>query len=319
MSGHSKHIEDKQIHTPNKRNIVISIVLNFAITVAEFIGGILSNSLALLSDALHNLSDTFAIFISYIAMIVGEKGSTRKNTFGYKRIEILAALLNAIILIVISFYLFYEAYQRFLEPEPVKGNTMLVVAVIGLIANLISVLLLHRDSRSSLNIKAAFIHLIGDTLSSVGVIIASLLIYFYGLYWVDPLLTFIIGIFILRGTYGILKETIEILMQATPGEIDIRQIKNQLEQDDRVENIHHIHIWRLSDNQVHFECHADLSHNYTMQQADALRKELEKLLNERFQINHITIQMEYHACDDKSPIVSPTQSNSSDDSPKNDL
>ena len=319
MSGHSNHIQDKQTHTPNKRNIVISIVLNFAITVAEFIGGILSNSLALLSDALHNLSDTFAIFISYIAMIVGDKGSTRKNTFGYKRIEILAALLNAIILIVISFYLFYEAYQRFLEPEPVKGNTMLIVAAIGLIANLVSVLLLHRDSRSSLNIKAAFIHLIGDTLSSVGVIIASLLIYFYGLYWVDPLLTFIIGIFILRGTYGILKETIEILMQATPGEIDIRQIKDQLEQDDRVENIHHIHIWRLSDNQVHFECHADLSHNYTMQQADALRRELEKLLNERFQIDHITIQMEYHACDDKSPIVSPTQSNSSDDSPKNDL
>jgi len=308
----------KPIRTPNKRNIIISIVLNFVITVAEFIGGILSNSLALLSDALHNLSDTFAIFISYIAIIVGEKGSTRKNTFGYKRIEILAALLNAIILIVISFYLFYEAYHRFLEPEPVKGNTMLIVAAIGLIANLVSVILLHRDSRSSLNIKAAFIHLIGDTLSSVGVIAASLLIYFYRLYWVDPLLTIIIGIFILRGTYSILKETIEILMQATPGDIDIRQVKKQLEQDERVENIHHIHVWRLSDNQVHFECHADLSQNYTMQEADEIRQELAKILHDGFQIDHITIQMEYHACDDKSAIVNPYHSGSSD-SPKNDL
>ena len=318
MANYPNHIQGKDIHTPNKRNILISIMLNFAITVAEFIGGILSNSLALLSDALHNLSDTFAIFLSYIAIIVGEKGSTRKNTFGYKRIEILAALLNAVILIVISLYLFYEAYQRFLEPEPVKGNTMLVVAVIGLIANLVSVILLHRDSKSSLNIKAAFIHLIGDTLSSVGVIIASLLIYFYGLYWADPLLTIIIGIFILRSTYGILKETIEILMQATPSDIDIHQVKNHLEQDERVENIHHIHVWRLSDNQVHFECHADLSQNFSMQEADAIRRELEKMLHERFQMDHITIQMEYHACDDKSTIVNPYHSNSSD-SPKNDL
>ena len=318
MSDHSGHIQGKHMRTPNKRNIIISIVLNFVITIAEFIGGILSNSLALLSDALHNLSDTFAIFISYIALIVGEKGSTKKNTFGYKRIEILAALLNAVVLIVISLYLFYEGYQRFLEPEPVKGSTMLMVATIGLVANLVSVILLHRDSKSSLNIKAAFIHLMGDTFSSVGVIVASLLIYFYNLYWVDPLLTFIIGIFILRSTYGILKETIEILMQATPDEIDIRQIKDHVEQNSPIENIHHIHVWRLSDNQVHFECHADLSRNYTIEQADKIRKELEKMLKEHFHIDHVTIQMEYHACDDKSPIVSPNHSNSPD-SPKNDL
>lgn len=318
MSDHSPHIQGKHIRTPNKRNIIISIVLNFAITIAEFIGGILSNSLALLSDALHNLSDTFAIFISYIALIVGEKGYTKKNTFGYKRVEILAALLNAVVLIVISLYLFYEAYQRFIEPEPVKGSTMLIVATIGLVANLVSVILLHRDSKKSLNIKAAFIHLIGDTLSSVGVIIASLLIYFYGIFWVDPLLTLIIGIFILRSTYGILKETIEILMQATPDEIDIRQIQEHLERNSRVENIHHIHVWRLSDNQVHFECHADLSRNYSIEQADEIRKELEKMLKTHFQIDHITIQMEYHACNDKSPIVNPNQPNPSD-SPKNDL
>jgi len=301
-SARADTIKKGGVRTPNKRNIIISIVLNFLITVAEFIGGILSNSLALLSDALHNLSDTFAIFISYVAMVVGEKGSNRKNTFGYKRIEILAALLNAVVLVVISLYLFYEAYQRFMEPEPVEGLTMLVVAFVGLLANLVSVLLLNRDSKNNLNIKAAFIHLLGDTLSSVGVIIASLLIYFYGLYWVDPLLTFIIGVFILRGTYGILKETVEILMQASPGNINIARIKQQLEDHPKIENIHHIHVWRLSDHQVHFECHADLTGNYQIREADLIRKELEKILKEDFGIDHVTMQMERHTCMDKSPI-----------------
>jgi cobalt-zinc-cadmium efflux system protein len=302
MQHHHRHTIKPGTRGPSKRNLIISIVLNFIITVAEFIGGILSNSLALLSDALHNLSDTIAIFISYVAIIVGEKGSNKKNTFGYKRVEILAALLNAVVLVVISLYLFYEAYQRLMDPEPVKGNTMMIVAVIGLLANLVSVLLLNRDSKSSLNIKAAFIHLLGDTLSSVGVILASVLILFYDLYWVDPLLTFIIGVFILRGTYGILKETVEILMQASPGDLDINRIKMELETHPKVGNIHHIHVWRLSDNQVHFECHADLSHNYPIQQADCIRNDLEKTLEEKFGIDHITIQMEYHACSDKSPI-----------------
>ena len=148
----------------------------------------------------------------------------------------------------------------------------------------------------------SFIHLLGDTLSSVGVIVASLLIHFYQLYWVDPLLTFIIGIFILRGTYGILKETIEILMQASPGEIDIAQIKNELEKHPRVKNIHHIHVWSLSDRQVHFECHAELSDNYRISEVDCIRQDLEKILMESFQIDHITIQMEHHTCQDTSPI-----------------
>jgi cobalt-zinc-cadmium efflux system protein len=289
--------------TANKKNLLISIILNFAITVAEFIGGIISNSLSLLSDALHNLSDAFALLISYIAIIISKRKSTRKNTFGYKRIEILAALLNAIILVAVSIYLFYEAYKRLLNPEPIQGNVMFIVAGIGLIANVISVFLLHRDSKKNLNIKASYLHLIGDTVSSVGVIIASVLIYFYEIYWIDPALTFLIGIYILWGTYGILKETIEILMQSSPENINIHSIKTQLENHPKVENIHHIHIWRLSDHEVHFECHADVSQNYTMKETDSIRQELCEILQNSFQIHHITIQMEYHACDDKSMIA----------------
>ena len=289
--------------TPNKRNVIISIILNMIITVAEFIGGILSNSLALVSDALHNLSDTFSIFISYVAIILGKKGSTRKNTFGYKRIEILAALLNAIILIVISIYLFYEAYQRLLNPEPIQENIMLITASIGFLANLVSVLLLHRDSLRSLNIKAAYIHLLGDTLSSVGVIAAAILISLFDIFWIDPLLTFLIGIFIIRATFGVLKETVEILMQASPGYINIHEIQKKLEAHPHVDNIHHIHIWRLSDRQVHFECHADLSKNYSIQEADKIREALESILKDAFNIHHVTIQMEYLSCCDKRPIV----------------
>ncbi|MFP4448622.1 MAG: cation diffusion facilitator family transporter [Bacteroidales bacterium] len=298
MALHTHHKDP-----PSKRNLLISIILNFVITIAEFIGGILSNSLALLSDALHNLSDAFALLISYLALIVSKKRSTSKNTFGYERVEILAALLNAIILIVISIYLFYEAYERLIDPQPIKGMLMFIVAGIGLIANIVSVLLLHRGSKSSLNIKAAYFHLIGDTVSSVGVIIASVIIYFSELYWIDSLLTFLIGIYILYGTYGILKETIEILMQSTPSDINIKEIKSRLESHPKIENVHHIHVWRLSDHQVHFECHADVDKNYSIEETDQIREELSTILYNEFQIQHITIQMEYYSCDDKNVIV----------------
>ena len=287
---------------PNKKNLFISIVLNAGITIAEFVGGILSNSLALISDAVHNLSDTLAIIISYIAMLAGKKESNVKKTFGYKRIEILAALFNAVVLVAISLYLFYEAYQRFLNPEPIGTKLMFIVATIGLAGNLISVLLLHKDSSHNLNVKAAYLHLLGDTLSSVGVIIGSVLIYFYNITWVDPLLTVIIGIIIIRGTWGILKETTEILMQASPGNLDIPEVKKQLENHPEIKNIHHIHSWRLSDNIIHFQCHAELINNLTIEQADQVRFDLENILHKDFGIDHITIQIESDSCTEKSTI-----------------
>ena len=287
---------------PNKRNLLISVILNAGITIAEFIGGILSNSLALISDAVHNLSDTMAIIISYVAMKIGKKDSTVKNTFGFKRIEILAALFNAVVLIVISIYLFYEAYLRFLEPEPIKGKTMFIVASIGLLGNLISVLLLHKDSGHNLNVKAAYLHLLGDTLSSVGVIIGSILIYFRNVNWVDPLLTIIIGIIIIRGTWSILKETLEILMQASPAGLNLKEIRYELEKHPDIHNIHHIHTWRLSDNIIHFQCHADVNKNLHINEIDKIRIDLENVLHNQFKIDHITIQMELDTCFEKSTI-----------------
>ena len=288
---------------PNKKNLLISVLLNAIITLAEFVGGFLSNSLALISDAVHNLSDTMAIIISYFALLIGKKDSTAKNTFGFKRIEILAALFNAVVLIVISVYLFYEAYERFLDPEPIKGKLMFIVATIGLLGNLISVLLLHKDSSYNLNIKAAYMHLIGDTLSSVGVIFGSVLIYFWDVYWIDPLLTVIIGLVIIKATWSILKETIEILMQASPAGLDLKEIKKDLEKHADIKNIHHIHSWRLSDNIIHFQCHADVNKNLPINNVDKIRIELENTLHKKFGIDHITIQMELDTCMEKSTIT----------------
>ncbi|MBU8893424.1 MAG: cation diffusion facilitator family transporter [Bacteroidales bacterium] len=295
--SHSHHHKE-----PNKKNLLFSVILNATITLAEFIGGILSNSLALLSDAIHNLSDTMAIIISYVALKTSKRKSNTKNTFGYKRIEILAALFNAFLLISISLYLFYEAYQRFLNPEPIKGKLMFIVASVGLAGNLISVLLLHKDSSHNLNIKAAYLHLIGDTLSSVGVIIGSVLIYYWNIYWIDSLLTVIIGIVIIKATWGILKETIEILMQASPTGLDLKEIKTALEKHPGIKDIHHIHSWRLSDSIIHFQCHADVNNNLPINEIDTIRIELENILHLKFGIDHITIQMELDTCSKKSAI-----------------
>ena len=291
-----------QQHEVDSRNIVISIVLNAVITIAEFIGGILSNSLALLSDAVHNLSDTMAMFISWLAYKIGKRKSNTHKTFGYKRIEIIAAFVNGSVLLFISFYLFWEAYKRFVEPEPIKENLMFIVATIGLIANLISVLLLRKDSGRNLNIKAAYWHLLGDTLSSVGVIIGSLLILWLEITWVDPLLTIIIGLMILRGTWQIVKEAFNILMEASPEHLNIHEIKSRLEEHPEIANVHHIHSWKVSDESTHFQCHADLKSNLNLQAADSIRKELEAILLRKFNIDHVTIQMEYNSCHDKGAI-----------------
>ncbi len=295
MSHH--HIKDL-----NEKNLLISVLLNLLITVVEFFGGIFSNSLALISDATHNLSDTLALALSYIAQRISKRAPSEKKTFGYKRIEILVALFNSSLLIAISIFLFWEAWKRFHEPEPIREKIMFIVAVTGLLANLISVFLLKKDSKKNLNIKAAYLHLLGDTLSSVAVIGGAILIYFFGIYWIDPLLTVLIGLFILKETFSVLKETIDILMETSPKDLDIIKIKAVLENLPELSNIHHIHIWNLTDQEIHFECHADLVNNITISESDKVRMEAENILKNDFHIHHVTIQMEFDSCKEKKPI-----------------
>lgn len=296
----------KHHHQPREisgKNLLIATLLNLVITVVEIAGGILSNSLALLSDALHNLSDTFATFIAYVAIRVGKKKPTVKKTFGYKRIEILAAMLNAVILIVICIYLFKEAWERLQDPEPIKSLIVIIVGMVGLGANVLAVALLHKDSRKSINVKAAYVHLIGDSLSSIVVILAAGAIQLFGIFWLDPLVTFLIGIYLLRETYVILKEAVNILMQSTPENINVNKIQSKVEAFPEVSSLHHLHVWALDENEIHLEAHVELHEDWKISQTHEIQEKIEKLLKQKFHIRHITLQFEFDPDHGKSLIA----------------
>jgi cobalt-zinc-cadmium efflux system protein len=301
-SGH--HHAHGHHHSSEGKNLIAATFLNLIITVVEIIGGLLSNSLALLSDAIHNLGDTFAVMLAFIANRISSKDATHQKTFGYKRAEILAALLNSVVLIVITVFLFLEAWHRFSNPKTINGKLMLIVAIVGLLANLAAVLVLKKGSHSNINIRAAYLHLLGDTISSVAVIAGAILISYFKIFWIDPLLTVIIGLYIMKEAYSIMKEALDILMQATPSNIDISEIVGTLEMVVEIDNVHHVHSWKLDDKQIHFECHIDVNKDMFISDADLLRLEIEKLLKNKFGISHVTIQFEYNCCSEKSVIHS---------------
>jgi cobalt-zinc-cadmium efflux system protein len=274
-------------------------LLNFSIAIVEVVGGVVSNSLALLSDALHNVGDGLAVLLAYIANLIGRRPSNERKTFGYKRIEILAAFLNALFLIVISLFLFYEAILRLLHPHEVQGRVMLIVAVVGLFANLVAALILHRDSRKNINVRAAYMHLVADTLSSVAVIIGAILIYRFKIYWIDPVITILIGIYIIKETWTIFRQTVDILMQSTPANINLREIVAEIEKIPGIANVHHVHAWNLDDQSVNFECHVELDDDYRAAESEVVHKQIEILLGEKYHISHITIQFEYKWCHDR--------------------
>ncbi|WP_457742767.1 cation diffusion facilitator family transporter [Thermococcus sp.] len=273
--------------------MLASVVLNVAITVAEVVGGVLSGSLALFSDSIHNLSDTISLLASYFAMKVGKKSATKKYTFGYKRAEILVALFNSALLIGISAFLVLEAFRRFRSPEVIKTEIMLPVAIIGLVANLLSVLLLHEHAHG-LNVRSAYLHLLGDTLSSVAVVIGGLLIRFYRVEWVDPLVTLLIAFYIGSESYKVLRESVDVLMEASP-ELNLDAIKVELESIPGVKNAHHFHAWRIGEKEVHFECHLAVE-DMPLSKAQRIIDEAEERLR-KFGITHVTVQLEVNRCE----------------------
>ncbi|WP_297469399.1 cation diffusion facilitator family transporter [Thermococcus sp.] len=281
-----------------RRNLVFSVVLNLTMTIAEVIGGILSGSLALLSDSLHNFSDSMSLLASYFALKLGERRANEKYTFGYKRAEILVAFVNSAVLVGISLFLLVEAYRRFKNPQPIDTAIMLPVAVVGLVANLLSVLLLHGHAHG-LNIRSAYLHLLSDTLSSVAVIIGGLLIRFYGVGWIDPLVTVFISLYILREAYVVLRESVEVLMEASP-ELDFEAIKAELESIPSVKNAHHFHAWRVGENGIHFECHLSVE-DMLLSEAQRIIDEAEKRLK-KFGITHVTVQLEVDRCASKDLV-----------------
>lgn len=271
--------------------------LNAAITLTEVLGGILSGSLALLADAIHNLSDTVAIALSYFANKIAQKPKDAKRTYGYKRAEILAAFINASVLMSISLVLIVEAFKRIGTPERINGTLMIIVALIGLAANFVSVILLQRDAHNNLNIKSSYLHLISDTVSSIGVLAGGLAIKLWGIVWIDPVITVLISIYILRETFLVIKQTVAILMQSA-AILDYESIKRDIERLDAVKNIHHVHSWMSDEKTIYFEAHIDMD-DVLLSDAVNVYDKIENLLTERYGVSHITLQAEVDKCCDK--------------------
>jgi cobalt-zinc-cadmium efflux system protein len=298
-------VSNNQSHSHSQgtsdKNLFVTMALNFIITIAEVIGGLLSGSLSLISDALHNFSDGIAIIITYIAIRLSKQPRTYKYTFGMKRAEILAAIINASTLIIISFYLIREAIERFTHPSPVSGSLMLLVASLGLIANIIGTLLLKKGSEDNINIRAAYFHLFSDAVSSFAVIIGAVFIILYRIYWIDPVLTILISIYILKETYEIVKEAIEVLMMSSPEGIDLSELQLIVEEISGVKNIHHVHLWKLNDNDTHIEAHIEVE-NISVCETAEIQKEIEYQLHDKFEINHTTLQFECDKCEIKTIV-----------------
>ncbi len=290
-------------HEVKGKNLLFSIVLNIVITVAQVVGGILSGSLALISDALHNFSDVLSLIFSYIANVLSKKKASINQTFGYKRAEIIAAFVNAISLMIVAVFLIFEASQRFMNPEPIKSNLVIWLSLLGIVVNGFSALLLKKDAEHNLNMKSAYIHLFTDMMASVAVLIGGILMKYYQIYWIDSILTFAIAIYLIYIGYDLLIESTRILMLFTPSNIDIKEIVREVHKISGVNKLHHIHVWYLNEHELHLEAHLDCSEDMKMSEFNVLLEKIEKILLRKFNINHINIQPEYQKIDSKDFIV----------------
>ncbi|GGG36987.1 cation diffusion facilitator family transporter [Bizionia arctica] len=299
--SHNNHTHDYK--DVKDRNLLISIFLNILITVAQIVGGLVSGSLALLSDALHNFSDVISLIVSYVASKLSKQKASINRTFGYKRAEILAAFINASTLIIVAILLIIEAVKRFQHPQEIETHLVIWLSLIAVFANGFSVLLLKKDSKNNINIRSAYLHLLTDMLASVAVLIGGLLMKYYQVFWVDSLLTFLIALYLIFVGYDLLKTSTKMLMLFTPDHINIKEVVRVVNQLPKVKKLHHVHIWNLSDNELHLEAHLDLEENISTREFNDLLLVIESVLHDEFNINHVTIQPEYKKEDPKEVIV----------------
>lgn len=277
------------------RNLLVSIVMNIVITVAEVVGGLVSGSLALLADAMHNATDTLSGVLAYWTMRVGRRAHDAQHTFGYRRAEILSAGANAGAMVIIAIILFREAYERFLHPTAVRSGIMLAVAVVGLAANLVSVLLLHRLAGESLNVRGAYLHLLSDTLSSVGVVVGAFVMSIWQVAWVDPLCTVLVAAWVLKEAFAVVREAGEILMERAPRGLELAQIDADIRSLPHVQDLHHVHVWQLCDSETMFEGHVNVD-DISVRDTGPVREQIQELLQEKYGITHTTLQFEYESC-----------------------
>ena len=290
--GHDHTHHD--IDSLGDRRLAIAIAVNMLLTVAQVIGGLVSGSLSLIADALHNFSDATSLWIAWVARRIGRQPPDRFKTFGYKRAEVIAALINLVTLVLIGLYLVYEAVWRIFEPQVIEGWIVVIVAGIALVVDVATAWLTWVMSKRSMNIRAAFLHNVSDALASVGVIVAGSLILLYGWYWSDTVLTLVIAGYVLYQAFTMLPSTIHILMDGAPEHMPIPGIIDVLESEPGVSNVHHVHVWRLDEHENALEAHVVIDDPAGM---EALKTSLKRRLAREFGITHSTLEFEFEHCD----------------------
>jgi len=287
-----KHSHQQGFRSYERKRLLVAIILTGAMMVAEVIGGIISGSLALLSDAGHMLTHSFALLVSFLAIMYACRPATREKSFGFYRAEIIAALFNGITLLVITGFILWEAYKRILNPIPISEIEMIIVAVIGLIVNIATALILWKASRESLNVRSAFIHMLGDTVSSIGVVIGAVIIYFTGLYIIDPIISILIAIVILVWSITLIRDSIRILMESTPKNIDVNQLKESLVKEiSPVKDLHDLHIWEITSGMYCMSAHAIID-DMNVSKTEKLLGDINQFLMDKYNIQHPIIQFE---------------------------
>ncbi len=295
-------MSNKHHHKVSAKNLLITVILNIIITLAQIVGGIFSGSLALLSDAMHNFSDVLSLLIAYGANKLSHKASNSEKTFGYHRAEIIATLLNSSILIGISIYLIFEAVHKLYNPQPIISTWVIALGMLGIIVNTLSVFIIKDDAKSNMNFKAAYLHLLADVMTSVAVVLGGVLMYYFHIFWVDSLITILIAIYLLWASFHLLKGSVYVLMQFVPEGLELNEIIDTIMNVAEINNVHHVHLWQLDDNSMHIEAHLNFSENISIEESTHIIDLVEKKLEELFGISHVTFQCEYNRCDDKEII-----------------
>jgi cobalt-zinc-cadmium efflux system protein len=290
-------------HEVKGKNLLFSIVLNVIITLAQIIGGILSGSLALISDALHNFSDVLTLVFSWYANKLSKRKASLNQTFGYKRAELIAAFVNASTLVIVALILIYGAIERFFHPHKILSGLVIWLAILGIVVNGLSVVLLKNDAKHNINMKSAYLHLLTDMMASIAVLVGGILMYFFNWYWIDSVLTIAIAIYLIIVGIDLLKSSTKMLMLFTPDNLDIKEVVREVHKIKGVNKLHHIHIWHLNDDELHLEAHLDCSEDIKMSEFNTLLHEVEQVLFHKFNINHINIQPEFKKEDPKDFIV----------------
>jgi cobalt-zinc-cadmium efflux system protein len=301
-AGHHHHHHDHHGHghahdharagRDNARRLTITLALQAAYLVAEVVGGYLANSLALLADAGHMLSDVAALALSLFAVWIAQKPATARRTFGYYRTEILAALANAAALIAISIYIFWEAAQRLRSPEAVDAPVVLWVAVGGLLVNLVGAALLHGGKEHSLNIRGAWLHLMTDAAGNVGVIAGAVMIWAWGLAWADPVVSVLIGVLVIWSSWDLLKDSVGVLLEGTPRHIDVDAVRAAVMEVEGVESVHDLHVWSITSGMEALSCHVVVGGRDERRVSGEILADVHQVLRQRFGLSHLTVQIE---------------------------